>query len=553
MSYERAGFDPTNTAHSPFPVNHLDISGVHYYTVDFPRIMERADNGATLTLIDQAATSTDVAHVSAELLDGSNYKDQEARLYSGNIVIENPKGNYLEVFKELIDETNFDNIGADKARGLHFNNARRIDNTAGTFSSAVIYYSNTSKIYISNQVHLDCRTGREAHRLNAPRKDVLTDRDQYRHFLSSIGLGVHLANGLRDGELQPLDPCVFVITPDGPLYKNPDTGEYVHTLKRQETTLRTASPKGLPAPKPAKQEITKTERRVEDTRFEDLYGIDDIIEDLQPLVLYYKNPEVAKKWHARRPSGVFLKGPGGTAKTSIIYALANEIGADVREVRGEEVYGQLMGDSQRQIAAIFDEIRGATKPTILFFDELESIISSTDSKLSGSQTVNAVAGIFKRETSRIAEANPNVIFAGASNHPDRVDETLIRSGRFDIRINVGLPNEAARRQIFCNLIMNLADISVDIPDAMSPSDAPDTQPPDMSDRFQLFDATVTEQDELHKLSQLASGFSGADIVKIIESALLRKAYLEATGKQPAPVSAADLQAEIKRHNRGTVS
>lgn len=555
MSYERDGFDPLATTDQPFPVNHLDFSGVHFYTVDFPRIMERVDNGAEVTLLNNHHKSRPAKVVSAQLTDGKNIKDYEARLYSARITINHAKGeDHGEAFKGILDGTNFDNIGLKRASGFHFNNARLLEAKEGGFSSAIVYYRSSALIGIDNQIHLDCPLGRERHSLIAPRKDTLVDRDQYRHFLASVALGVHIGNGLKDGELSPLDPYTFVITPDGPLYKNPNTGQYVHSLERQKTTLNTPAVKAVPAPKTSAPEKSKSEKSLENTRFEDLYGMDDVIEDLQPLVLYYKHPEIAAKWRARRPGGVFLKGPGGTGKTSIIYALANEIGADVREVRGEEVYGQLMGDSQRQIAEIFDEVRHATKPTILFFDELESIIASTDSKLSGAQTINAVAGIFKRETSRIAAENPNVIFAGASNHPDRVDETLIRSGRFDIKITIGLPAEASRRQIFCNLIMNLADINVDIPDAAGLEAGVTHSTQDIAEApHRIFDNSVIEHDGLAQLSGLTEGFSGADIVKVIESALLRKASLEASGIKPSPVSTIDIQNEIRRHNRGIVS
>ena len=123
--------------------------------------------------------------------------------------------------------------------------------------------------------------------------------------------------------------------------------------------------------------------------------------------------------------------------------LANEIGATFREIRTPEILDKWLGGSERNIKQIFREARRYREPTVLLFDEFDSIISyAADGHDAASQAVNAVAGIFKQEMNGLIEANPNVIVVATTNFPRRVDESLIRSGRFDIKIAVPVPDEA---------------------------------------------------------------------------------------------------------------
>ncbi len=137
-------------------------------------------------------------------------------------------------------------------------------------------------------------------------------------------------------------------------------------------------------------------------------------------------------------------GPPGTGKTMLARALASEIGGIIREVRTPEILDKWLGASERNMKRIFREARQYRVPTVMLFDEFDSIISYAGAGVdSGSHAVNAVAGIFKQEMNNLIEENPNVIVVATTNFPHLIDDSLIRSGRFDVRLEIPLPG---RRQ-----------------------------------------------------------------------------------------------------------
>ena len=92
----------------------------------------------------------------------------------------------------------------------------------------------------------------------------------------------------------------------------------------------------------------------------------------------------------------------------------------------------------------------------MLFDEFDSIISyAGGGDDAASQAVNAVAGIFKQEMNNLIEENPNVIVVATTNFPERVDDSLIRSGRFDVKLAIPLPDAAGRAEILATMIRRL--------------------------------------------------------------------------------------------------
>jgi AAA family ATPase len=141
--------------------------------------------------------------------------------------------------------------------------------------------------------------------------------------------------------------------------------------------------------------------------------------------------------------GVLLYGPPGCAKTLIAQAVATESKQNFLAVKGSELIKMYVGESERAIRDVFRRARAA-KPCIIFFDEIDSIGKSREkSQDSGLNVVttllNEMDGI---------EALKEVFIIGATNRPDILDSALIRTGRFDAHIHIGLPNEEARKQIF---------------------------------------------------------------------------------------------------------
>jgi transitional endoplasmic reticulum ATPase len=257
-------------------------------------------------------------------------------------------------------------------------------------------------------------------------------------------------------------------------------------------------------------------------------GLDGVVAQFREVAVSFRHPQVMARWGARRPQGILMYGPPGTGKTMLARALAAEIGAELREIRTPEILDKWLGASERNIKRIFRGARRYREPTILLFDEFDSIISYTGSGIdAASQAVNAVAGIFKQEMNDLIEDNPNVIVVATTNFPERVDESLIRSGRFDIRLEIPRPDAPGRAQILGKMIRELIarhEVA----------------------GFQMFAGDV----DADALAAETAGMTGADLKEALRRAQLAKAMQEArTGVTPGPISHDDLHrslAELRR-------
>jgi transitional endoplasmic reticulum ATPase len=252
-------------------------------------------------------------------------------------------------------------------------------------------------------------------------------------------------------------------------------------------------------------------------------GLADVVAEMRQIALSFRHPEAMARWGARRPQGILMYGPPGTGKTMLSRALANEIGADFREIRTPEILDKWLGGSERNIKQIFRDARRYRVPTLMLFDEFDSIISYTHSGGdAASQAINAVAGIFKQEMNDLIEANPNVIVVATTNFPHRVDDSLIRSGRFDVKISVPKPDEASRAEIFRKMIRGLIAVHE-------------------TSGFRMFDDNL----DLAELARASHGMTGADIKEVLRRVQLAKAMQDArSGGQVAPISQSDLLASV---------
>lgn len=140
---------------------------------------------------------------------------------------------------------------------------------------------------------------------------------------------------------------------------------------------------------------------------------------------------------------MLLYGPPGCAKTLVAQAVATESKQNFLAVKGSELINMYVGESERAIRDVFRRARAA-KPCIIFFDEIDSIGKSREKSQDGGLNVvttllNEMDGI---------EALKDVFVIAATNRPDILDSALIRAGRFDSHVYVGLPTLEARKQIW---------------------------------------------------------------------------------------------------------
>ena len=195
----------------------------------------------------------------------------------------------------------------------------------------------------------------------------------------------------------------------------------------------------------ALREITPSALRevfveVPDVRWGDVAGIDGLRETLiravqQPLA----EPERFARLGVRPPRSVLLHGRPGTGKTLIARALATEAQAGFISIRGPELLTEWQGASERALREIFNRARMAS-PCIVFFDEIDAIAGRRGG---GGATVERMVAQLLTEMDGITQPGGLVVLA-ATNRPDLVDPALLRPGRFDLVVEMPLPDEAAR-------------------------------------------------------------------------------------------------------------
>ena len=274
----------------------------------------------------------------------------------------------------------------------------------------------------------------------------------------------------------------------------------------------------------SRDNVTRTPATTQTVTLDMVGGLAEIVGELRQIAVSFRHPEAMARWGARRPQGILMYGPPGTGKTMLSRALANEIGADFREIRTPEILDKWLGGSERNIKQIFRDARRYRVPTLILFDEFDSIISYAGAGGdAASQAINAVAGIFKQEMNDLIEANPNVIVVATTNFPHRVDDSLIRSGRFDVKLSVPKPDETGRSEIFRKMIRGL----------IAAHEAPG---------FQMF----ADDLDLGELGRVSHGMTGADVKEVLRRVQLTKAMQDArTGGHADPISQADLLASVR--------
>ncbi|WP_049923544.1 AAA family ATPase [Halopiger djelfimassiliensis] len=177
--------------------------------------------------------------------------------------------------------------------------------------------------------------------------------------------------------------------------------------------------------------------------YEDIGGLDDELELVREMIeLPLSEPELFQRLGVEPPSGVLLYGPPGTGKTLIARAVANEVNANFETISGPEIMSKYKGESEERLRDVF-ETAAANAPTIVFFDEIDSIAGTRDDD---GDAENRVVGQLLTLMDGL-DARGEVIVIGATNRVDTIDPALRRGGRFDREIQIGVPDEDGRREI----------------------------------------------------------------------------------------------------------
>jgi AAA family ATPase, CDC48 subfamily len=250
-----------------------------------------------------------------------------------------------------------------------------------------------------------------------------------------------------------------------------------------------------------------------DVRWSDIGGLEDVKRQLQEAVEWpLKYPELYKKLGHTMPKGILLHGPSGTGKTMLAKAVATESEANFISVRGPELLSKWVGESERGVREVFRRARQAA-PCVIFFDEIDSIAPvrgiGGDSMVTErvvSQLLTEMDGI---------QSLQGVVVLAATNRIDMVDPALLRPGRFDKLIYVGMPDKYARQKIL---------------------------------EIHTKNKPLAEDVRLDKIAEMCEDFSGADVAAVANTAvsLVLHEYLS---KYPTPEEAAKHVEEAKIYHR----
>jgi len=222
-------------------------------------------------------------------------------------------------------------------------------------------------------------------------------------------------------------------------------------------------------------------------KFENVAGIDEAKEELTEVVDFLRAPERFVKVGAKIPRGVLLTGPPGTGKTLMAKALAGEAGVPFIQASAAEFIEMFVGVGASRVRDIFKQAKEKA-PCIVFIDEIDAIGRQRGAGMGGGndereQTLNQILTEMDG-----FEGQSGVIVVAATNRADILDSALLRPGRFDRRVTVGLPDAKGREQILEVHVKN---------------------------------KKLAEEITLTEVAKRTAGFSGADLENLMnESAIL---------------------------------
>ena len=230
--------------------------------------------------------------------------------------------------------------------------------------------------------------------------------------------------------------------------------------------------------------IEEEERGLNYITYEDVGGLDKEIQRVREMVeLPLRHPSLFKHLGIDPPKGVLLRGPPGCGKTLLAKAVANESEAHFISINGPEIMSKFYGESEKKLRKIFIEAEEKS-PAIIFIDEIDAIAPKRET-VTGEVERRVVAQLLALMDG--LHGRGKVIVIGATNRPNSLDPALRRPGRFDREIEIKVPNEKGRREVFQIHTRNMP---------------------------------LDKKISLKEFSQITHGFVGADIMAVCREAAM---------------------------------
>ncbi|XP_024401035.1 peroxisomal ATPase PEX6 isoform X2 [Physcomitrium patens] len=184
--------------------------------------------------------------------------------------------------------------------------------------------------------------------------------------------------------------------------------------------------------------------KIPNVKWEDVGGLEDVkkaILDTVQLPLMHRELFASG---LRKRSGVLLYGPPGTGKTLLAKAVATECALNFLSVKGPELINMYIGESEKNVRDIFQKARAA-RPCVVFFDELDALAPARGAAGDSGGVMDRVVSQMLAEIDGISDNGQDLFMIGASNRPDLIDPALLRPGRFDKLLYVGVSTESTHR------------------------------------------------------------------------------------------------------------
>ncbi|KAJ9547632.1 hypothetical protein OSB04_020175 [Centaurea solstitialis] len=185
--------------------------------------------------------------------------------------------------------------------------------------------------------------------------------------------------------------------------------------------------------------------KVPNVKWEDVGGLEDVKKSILDTV---QLPLLHKELFSsglRKRSGVLLYGPPGTGKTLLAKAVATECSLNFLSVKGPELINMYIGESEKNVRDIFQKARAA-RPCVIFFDELDSLAPARGASGDSGGVMDRVVSQMLAEIDGLNDSSQDLFIIGASNRPDLIDAALLRPGRFDKLLYVGVTTDPSYRE-----------------------------------------------------------------------------------------------------------